>query len=204
MNLIERATILHYHRHREETYTKGTTRALGWKNDDRQLVRYKVLLGIGDLNGCSILDPGCGYGDLLGFLSRDCKGVNYTGLELVPEFLEEAVQRYSHMANSHFYFGGFSRMALPRVDYVLASGALGYKTDDVTYCLRCLDRFYRTANKGVAFNMLDGAKFSGHPLLTGHDKEMVVAFCRSLCKTVEVMDDYLEDDFTVYLKKTVL
>ncbi|MFA8434696.1 MAG: trans-aconitate 2-methyltransferase [Marinifilaceae bacterium] len=201
MNLKEKATILHYHRHRQESFDRGTTRALGWKNDYSQQMRYEVLAGVGDLNGCSVLDPGCGYGDLLAFLDERFRDVDYTGLELMPEFLEEAARRFAQRGDCHFYLGDFSRMELPRVDYVLASGAFGYKTGDMTYYYRSIDRFYRASTKGLAFNMLDVAKFPDHPLLRGHDKEAVLTFCRTICGKVECREGYLEDDFTVFMYK---
>ncbi|TAJ12222.1 class I SAM-dependent methyltransferase [Marinilabiliaceae bacterium JC017] len=202
MNIKEKATILHYHRHREETFEKGSTRALGWKNDHSQQVRYEMLVDIGDLNGCSVLDPGCGYGDFLSYLDERFNQVDYTGLDLVPEFLEEAAHQYAKRKNCRFYLGDFSRIALPRVDYVLASGAFGYKTEDLTYVVRCIDRFYRTAEKGIAFNMLEREKFPDHPLLTGHRRDEVMAFCNTICPRVECIDGYLEDDFTVFMHKS--
>lgn len=200
MNLIERATILHYHRHREAMYS-GTPRALGWKNDESQQTRYQVLLGIGNLDGCRILDPGCGYGDLLGFLNTHCNGIRYIGVEFVPEFLKVASQRYADNGKNRFYLGDFSKMVLPECDYVLASGVFGYKTCDRGYYLRCIENFFKTATRGVAFNMLDKEKFSGHPLLTGHDRDEIIKFCQSLCNGTRVINGYLEDDFTIIMEK---
>lgn len=201
MNLIERATILHYHRHREAMNSKGTPRALGWKNDESQQSRYQVLSGIGNLDGCRILDPGCGYGDLLAFLNTHYKGIRYIGVEFVPEFLKVASQRYADNGNSRFYLGDFFKMVIPKCDYVLASGVFGYKTNDTGYYFNCIERFFITATRGVAFNMLDREKFFGHPLLTGHDRAKTIKFCQLLCKRTRVIKGYLEDDFTIIMEK---
>lgn len=91
--------------------------------------------------------------------------------------------------------GGTSISWTPWLEFLL------YKTADSGYYLRCIEKFYKAASHGVAFNMLDGARFPDHPLLTGHDREKVVTYCRSICKRVDVADGYLEDDFTVYLRK---
>lgn len=201
MDLKEKAVIIHYHRHRQDTFDPETPRALGWKSDSSQQVRYGVLAEIADLNNASILEPGCGYADLLAFLDQRFKGVHYTGLDLVPEFLESAARKYAGRSNCQFVQGDFAKMALPRVDYVLASGALGYKTRDLTYYTRCIHRFYRTADKGVGFNMLDASAFPDHPLLTGHNREEILAFCQSLCPWVECIRGYLDDDFTIFMYK---
>mgnify|MGYP000657442319 CR=1 FL=1 len=56
------------------------------------------------------------------------------------------------------------------------------------------------ATMGVAFNMLDDATFIAHGLLEGHDKGRVLAFCRTLTPNVRLVDDYMADDFTVFLR----
>ena len=64
MDLIEKASVIHYHQHRIKTYRNGTVEALGWRKQDSQTKRFEVLATVADLSGCSLLDVGCGYGDL--------------------------------------------------------------------------------------------------------------------------------------------
>ena len=40
-------------------------KALGWRDDVDQKIRFDVLCDIGDLTGASICDVGCGFGDLV-------------------------------------------------------------------------------------------------------------------------------------------
>jgi SAM-dependent methyltransferase len=68
-------------------------RTLGW-NKGRQAVRFAAALeGIG-LGFQSILDVGCGFGDLFGFLSRQGWQGSYLGVDVVPELIEEGRRRY--------------------------------------------------------------------------------------------------------------
>ncbi|SDU58419.1 class I SAM-dependent methyltransferase [Desulfobacula phenolica] len=201
MHLIEKATLIHFHRHRQERFATGSAGALGWKHVNSQQKRFEVLASIGNLDDCEILDPGCGYGDLLTFLDARFKGVTYRGIDLLPEFVKTAAKSFACRANTCFMIGDFSRMELPKTDYVLASGAFGYKTEDKHYSFRTIDRLFKTARKGIGFNMLDKNKFPDHPLLTGHDKNVVVDFCQTLSSATKVVEDYLEDDFTVFVHK---
>jgi len=41
-----------------------------WGGEESQKQRFDVLLSIGDLNGKSVLDVGCGFGDLYGYLRQ--------------------------------------------------------------------------------------------------------------------------------------
>jgi Methyltransferase domain len=69
-------------------------RTLGW-NIGSQRVRFEALLeGLRDGDYASILDVGCGFGDLLDFLrARGWQG-RYTGIDLVPELVDEARRRH--------------------------------------------------------------------------------------------------------------
>ncbi len=60
---------------------------------------------------------------------------------------------------------------------------------------------YRAVGRALAFNMLDGARFPAHPLLTGHDPDGVLAFCRTLSSRARLIKGYLEDDFTIVMNK---
>lgn len=201
MNLIDKATIIQFHRHRIATYANGTVKALGWKGVESQTWRFEVLAGVGDLSECSVLDLGCGYGDLKPFLDQRFSDVAYIGVDQMHEFVREAARRYSGYPNTHFFIGDFTTMALPRVDYVLASGAFGYCSADPGFPETMIRRIYQAAEKGVAFNMLDAAFFPPHALLKGYDREKVVSFCRRLTLNYKLITGYLEDDFTLFLYK---
>ena len=93
MKLIEKARMIHFHRHRQERFTTGTVEALGWKRAQSQHKRFEVLASIGNLDACEILDAGCGYGDLLSFLDARFDGISYRGIDLLPEFVKTAAKR---------------------------------------------------------------------------------------------------------------
>lgn len=78
MNLIEKATVMHYHRHRIREFHPGSVEALGWRGPESQRRRFEVLLWLGDFTGSTVLDAGCGYGDLKGFLDQRCRGLTYS------------------------------------------------------------------------------------------------------------------------------
>jgi len=199
MNLIEKATIIHYHRHRITAHGDGTARALGWKAEESQLKRFQVLSTVGDLNGCSLLDVGCGYGDLKGYLDGRFSDFTYIGIDQMPEFIAEAKERYKDCADTFFYQTDFTAVTFPRVDYVMASGVLSYRCNSPDFYTGMIRKMYEAATSAVAFNMLDAAIFTEHPLLVGHDFAEVVTFCKSLSPRVKVARGYQEDDFTVFV-----
>ncbi|NOY84878.1 MAG: class I SAM-dependent methyltransferase, partial [Nitrospirae bacterium] len=108
MNLIEKATIMHYHRHRIASYKTDSVKALGWRGSESQLKRFEVLASIGDLNGACILDVGCGYGDLKAYLDQHFSDFVYIGIDQMPEFISEAKRTYQSAVNTAFYQCDFS------------------------------------------------------------------------------------------------
>ena len=68
MTIIEKATIIHYHRHLLEKHSVNGVKSLGWKNDESQIKRFEAFTKVGNLEGSSVLDLGCGIGDLKAYL----------------------------------------------------------------------------------------------------------------------------------------
>jgi len=198
MELIEKATIIHYHRHRIKEFS-GTVKSLGWKEEQSQLKRFEMIFKLADFNGCSIMDVGCGQGDLKGFLDQRVSGFSYIGIDQMPEFIIEAEKRYCHLPDTNFYQADFSAAELPRVDYVIASGALGYRSENAGYYKEVIASMYASAKCALAFNMLDVTSFPEHPLLVGHDAAEIAVFCKMLSPRVELINDYLDDDFTLFM-----
>lgn len=199
MNLIEKATIIHFHRHRIAESTGGTVRALGWKAEESQRKRFEVISSVGDFTNCSILDVGCGYGDFKAYLDTKFSNFTYIGIDLMPEFIFKSKALYHETANTHFLQADFNTVGLPNVDYVVASGVLGYRCIDPDYYFRMIKRMYEVAGKAFAFNMLDKEFFPEHCLLLGHTIETVESFCKKLSSKVMVLKGYLDDDFTVFM-----
>ncbi len=182
-------------------YDRGTVKALGWRGGESQLKRFHVLSTVGDLNGCSLLDVGCGYGDLKGYLDSKVSEFTYIGIDQMPEFIADAQEEYQDSPNTFFYQADFSMVEFPQVDYVLASGALGYRCENPDFYGNMIRKMYGAATKAMAFNMLDAAHFQDDQLLVGHNFDAIMAFCKELSSDVDVVRGYLDDDFTVFLDK---
>lgn len=201
MTLLEKATIIHYHRHRIEEFNGGTVEALGYLGAVSQLKRFEALTSVADLNACSILDVGCGHGDLKGYLDTRFHGFSYVGIDQMAEFIQYAQILYGQRPSCYFCIADFTKADLPQADYVFASGALGYRCGHQDYYFAMIETMFLAAGRALAFNMLDAAKFPEHPLLVGHDVERIMEFCTRLSHKVRLVRGYLEDDFTVLMYK---
>lgn len=197
-SLNDSGAIFYYHREMIARHGPQSSYALGWRDAESQQVRFKVLAGVGDLNNHSVLDAGCGYGDLLPYLLALYPDLeNYTGVEQIPELYDEAIKRYGEMPNVNFISGNFTSRHLPEADYVLASGSLNYSSQDPDFIFKVISKIFATSKIGLAFNLLSQMPVKG--LLVAYEPEMILNYCRTLSSNVVLIDDYAEEDFTVYL-----
>jgi len=198
-SLTDSAAIFNYHREMITTYGRESSFALGWKDFEGQQIRFKALAGVADLTGCSIVDAGCGYGDLLVCLSALYTGFTYTGIEQIPELLAQAVTRYGTWPAATFIHGNFTTALLPAADYVFASGSLNYRSNDPDFIFKAINKLYAACNYGFAFNLLNYIVPNG--LLVAYNPDQIIRHCTPICREVKLIQGYDPNDFTVYMYK---
>jgi SAM-dependent methyltransferase len=195
--LNDSSAIFSYHRSMMALHGNEGTAALGWKDAHSQTVRFKALAKIADLNNCSVLDAGCGHGDLFSFLQLLYPDVQYTGIEQIPEMLETATQRYGYSSKASFLPGNFITGQIPAADYVLASGSLNYRSSDPDFIFKAIRKLYDSCAQGLGFNLLKQINSNG--FIVAYDKHQIFNYCRTLSEKVVLSDDYSDEDFTVML-----
>jgi SAM-dependent methyltransferase len=196
MNIIDRHNIHHYHKNRIAAYGEGNANALGWKTKEGQLKRFEALSQIGDMANCSVLDAGCGYGDLCGFLNSKFSGLRYIGVDLEDAFLDHAVEHYSNTGETSFFEGDVTRAGLPFTDYILASGLFNYPNTDAEHLFKTIVKLFHNCRLGFGFNLLSKTDDT-NALLVTHDPKEIVEFCKTLSTKVVLKEGYYENDFTV-------
>jgi len=181
--------------------TRSGPAALGWSSVESQRVRFLALSSIGDLGGRSVLDVGCGPGDLCGYFRERGIDVDYTGVDIHPGMIERARRAWpgARFVERDILDGP----ARPEADYVLASGLFGLAVNgEPDFVLAMLRRMYDLSRRGAAANFV-----SVYPARErdpeGHyaDPAEVVASCFRITSLVAMRHDYKANDFTVYLRR---
>ncbi len=186
-------------RHRDSLTRHGYhPHALYWSSREIQEIRFAVLAEIGIRAGDSVLDVGCGFGDFMGWFERQHGTIRYTGIDLSPDLLREARRRY---AAGRFLQGELFDVAFAEqsFDWVILSGALNEQLHDQgAYMRRVVARMFALSRCGVAFNLLDARTLRAHDLQS-HQPQEVWRWCSTLCPDCHMRDDYLANDFTIYM-----
>lgn len=201
MNTLEKAAVIHYHRELLEQHPASPARMQGWKDTEGQQKRFEALCGMADLTGASVLDVGCGMGDLRTYLDTRFRRVTYCGIDILPEFIQAARKTYAGRSDTYFVQADFMVDGFPQVDYVLASGAFNYPCDNLLFPYMIIRKMLDAANKGVAFNLLDDEFHAGHTDLKTYDQVEILKFCMQLAPHTEVVNGYYPGDFTMLLLK---
>jgi SAM-dependent methyltransferase len=198
----EQLTSAHY---RKLLETHGSSYlALNWGSEQSQMLRFSVLSEVGKLAGHSVLDVGCGLGDLAGWLEHQQIDTEYVGLDLTDSLVVGARQRFP---GKRFEIGSIADpqiLANEKFDFVVASGIFAtYATGGAPWMERALSRMWELARHAVAFNSLSSWAPQADPGEYYADPSRVIDFCRSLTPRIQMRHDYHARDFTVFLYRDI-
>ncbi len=197
MNSEDHKKILSFY---EDSFAKhgNDPRSVHWSGEISQTVRFGILSDIVPLAGRSVLDVGCGLGDLYKFFISKKISVEYTGVDIVPAFIERARERFP---DAHFILGDAS-ILIEDYDYILVSGAFNLvTTDSKEYYFTMIKNLFARAKYGLAFNMLDSEEHPTNETYISYNIEEVEKFCKTITDKVKIISGYLPQDFTVYMYK---
>lgn len=174
-----------------------SARGLNWKSDNSQKVRFEVITYLlkDELLRCSVVDAGCGFGDLYLFWQK--KGLHvksYIGIDSVQNSIDICTQRLPKIS---FTCKDILKDDLPYADWYIASGTLNILNDFQTWLF--LEKILVNSKRGIIFNVLEGnVKSENFNYLK---KEDIIAFAKSKGFTCRVKNDYLKNDMTVEIRK---
>lgn len=197
MNEREKEETIRRYRERFKKYGISP-KSLGWKDRKSQVLRFRILSEIANLDKKSILDVGCGFGEFYEFLIKKGYKVKFTGIDIVPEFLEIARKKYPEC---EFLIKDILQEKFERkFDYVFSSGIFNAKISDNYYFLeKMVEKMWSLAKKGISFNMMSDYVDYFDKTLFYYSPEKIFSFCRNLTRKIVIRHDYPLYEFTVYL-----
>lgn len=168
--------------------------SLHWSSLESQQQRFAVLTKIGDLNGAHVLDIGCGFGDFFGYLKKKGIVVQYTGWDIVTEFIITA--RAKHPEARFELINPLVHAVKTQFDYVVMSGVFAF--GDIYFFRDMMKAAHALAKKGFGFNVhiaSDPKFFRLEP------QEALNELAIFSDVKVTVMKNYMKNDFTCFATK---
>jgi 2-polyprenyl-3-methyl-5-hydroxy-6-metoxy-1,4-benzoquinol methylase len=195
---------------RESSYEKSykkhghSPRSLKWAHYRAAATRYRELVRHTRLDGMTILDAGCGMGDLLPYIYARTDSFDYLGIDITPAFIEIAKERYlGHEFRVGDPFDG--SMPAESFDVVLCSGVMNSNVPDWQKQRKeMIAALYRLCRNTLAFNMAGGInppENNPDAKIAYASAEDIANSCRTLTPKVSVQTDYHPKDFTVVMRK---
>ena len=172
--------------------------ALGWRSQITQRIRFEVLAQIGDLHEASVLDVGCGLGDLYEFLRARGLRCRYLGVDITPAMV--AAAQKNHPEGNFALLDILTDPPAERYDYVFASGIFNMKiSDNEGFVRSMLVRMFEICRRAVGANMLCRCAPRQDRALHYFNPAEMFLFARTITPLVALRHDYHLDDFTLYL-----
>lgn len=179
-------------------------KSLGW-DKGKQDVRFEILTSQYDFSEKSILDIGCGFGDLNKTLyEKYVNNYSYLGVDLVPDLVNEARQQYVG-EQINFRTGDFLDLSFDNTfDFVIASGIFNHRLNNVNnYDLieAAIIKALSLSNDGLAFDFLsDKVDYQlEHTFHSSPEKILSIAYKYS--RNILIRNDYMPFEFALFIFK---
>jgi SAM-dependent methyltransferase len=198
---------------RQETIERYTSRyqkfgyspkSLGW-DKGKQDVRFEILTSQYNFSEKSILDIGCGFGDLNKTLNEKyANNYSYLGVDLVPDLVNEARKQYVG-DKINFRTGDFLDISFENTfDFVIASGIFNHRLNNVdNYDLieAAIIKALSLSNDGLAFDFLsDKVDYQlEHTFHSSPEKILSIAYKYS--RNIVIRNDYMPFEFALFIFK---
>lgn len=180
-------------------------KSLLWKTKGAAHQRFRQFWAEIDFNSKKVLDIGCGFGEFGRFLLRRYKDVEYTGIDIEPEFIDAAKKE---VPDGKFFVSDFMKDNLDgQYDVVIASGVLNSNKEgqNLEYRKEAVEKMFSLTSHTLAFNMLGGhpaPKAKSDSNIWYADSLEILEYCMSLTRRVILRNNYHPKDFTIIMYRS--
>lgn len=162
-------------------------------------VRYKVLSEVTDLTGKSVLEVGCGFGELGIYLQQKYPGVQYFGIDVSPRMIEEGRKVHPQLSLRLQNVLDIDE----RFDVVMAQGIFYLLGDNAESKMHGLiEKMFSLSREAVTFCAISSWASNKRDDEFYVDPAAILDWCRILTTRVVLRHDYLPNDVTLYLYRS--
>lgn len=194
----------HYERRVDET--RPGYDILDWSSRESQHIRFEVLLRVLRQNFTAaerprLLDVGCGLADLAEYLGREHCDVVYAGADITHKVLGEARRRRPACDLLQADVFAAPPFRPHTFDALYCSGVFNLKLgNNDEFVVRAIGALVALSRRLVVVNMLHRRTRHPYPHCHYFDPETIVRGVERAGLAIDIIDDYLENDFTLVVR----
>lgn len=206
MNLKDKTACIERYRSRLHSFA-DSPETLGWGGGrERQEARFETHCQIEEFAGkpiLSVLDVGCGFGDMGAYLARTRPQVRYVGVDVNPDLLAVGREKYPELdLRVHDVL---EADLAERFDLVCESGIFNYQLrheGQHEYIRKMLGRFFGLCTVGVSADFMSAYVDFKHENAFHFPEAAAVAVGRELSKRFVLRGDYLDYEYCLQVLRT--
>jgi 2-polyprenyl-3-methyl-5-hydroxy-6-metoxy-1,4-benzoquinol methylase len=174
--------------------------AVRWSSKG-QMLHYRAMLDIGDINGSKILDFGCGKGDFYQFLNDSGINVKYSGYDINEKLIALARQKYPSV--DFRVFDAISDVLEEEFDYIFLCGVFNLKVQGIEDSIKAIMmNLFKHCRIALAFNALSSHNPQKDFELNYTSPEDIFSFTvKNLSPFISLRHDRIRYDFTMFVYK---
>lgn len=185
--------------HNTEFYKKSirefgiSAQGVHWNSLYTQYKRFEVITKLirKVISKSTIVDVGCGFAEYYNYLIINNRvPKNYIGYDCEIDMVNISKKRF---IEQEFYLIDILKDRLNIADYYICSGAMNLlKKDDIDIFIK---KCFEVSKKGFIFNYLKDITFENI------SQSEILYICKKYTNEIVIKDNYLDNDFTVFMKK---
>jgi len=201
MKSEDRKNLLSLYEDRLEKYGNDI-KTVGWGSIEDQKLRFDMLFRGIDINNKSILDLGCGLGDLVSYLNnKSTEDFQYTGIDLSEKLIEQAISNHPN-ENVNFLVQNIFDEELPKADLIVASGMLTFNiSDNKDNIEHIIQKLFSYADETLALNFMSSYVDFELDKNLHFSPEKIFSYAKKNTNWVNIYHDYPLFEFTIQLNK---
>ncbi|MBO5975146.1 MAG: class I SAM-dependent methyltransferase [Paludibacteraceae bacterium] len=176
-------------------------KSLGWDKGN-QSVRFDVLTSHYSFEKKTVLDIGCGFGDLVNVLEKKASCFEYTGIDLSDDFVQRATQLHP---DCEFFQQDILSFAPQKMfDYAIASGTFNLKlqgVDQYEFIEEVIKKTLQLCTDGFAFDFLSDKVDYRKEETFHYSPERILSIAYKYSRNVMLRNDYMPFEFSLFLSK---
>ncbi len=170
-----------------------SAKGVHWNSKYSQYKRFEILTNFigNEIRKSNIIDAGCGFAEYYNYLfDNNLKPKSYIGIDCEEKMITLASKRF---LNTSFYIKNIIEDELLFADYYICSGAMNILKKDEIFIF--IKKCFEASEVGFIFNFLKNDSLTNVNFLD------ILNYSKSLSKKIEIKENYLENDISIFIKK---